>query len=229
MVRISTGSFIVVVLCATLLGAATIVSAANQTVPFSLNGSGSFLNSPAIFQGMIDSGPMSPGWFVIEIDDSGWPLDDPITPENERWDFLLANFFTYDNTPGGEHWDGYFPVQDGLLPPVTWRFSNNGDRLGGVIRYFILTILDSDADGVVDQDDLANQTVAANFHSHIEQSLGIYDGWCGFGPGNGNLENFDPTMDDLLTLPVGNLYLRDVSCAVPVEETTWGAVKVLYE
>jgi hypothetical protein len=168
------------------------------------------------------------GSFVIEIDDSGWPLDNLGTPENERWDFLVTTFFTYDATLGGEHWTGYFPVQGGLLPPVIWRFSNGGDQLGGVIRYLIITILDADGDGVVDQDDLATQAVAANFHSHIEQSLGSYEGWCGFGPSNGNLENFDPGMDDTLTIPVGTLYLRDVSCAVPVEETTWGAVKVLY-
>jgi len=229
MARISTRTLIAVSSCLLLLGAATFVSAANQTVTFSLNGSGSFLNSPVLFQGMIDSGPLSPGWFVIEVDDSGWPMDNPSTPQNERWDHILATFYTYDNTPGGEHWDGYFPVQGGLLPPVTWRFYNSGDQLGGVIRYLIITILDSDADGVVDQDDLANQTVAGNFQCHIEQSQGAYEGWCGFGSGNGNLENYDPGEDDLLTIPVGNLYLRDVSCAVPAEETTWGAFKVLYK
>jgi hypothetical protein len=216
------------VICVLLSGPATTAFAANETVPFSLNGSGSLLNSPALFQGMIDSGPFSSGWFVIDVDDTGWPLDNPVTPENERWDYLLATFFTYDNTPGGERWAGYFPAQGALLPVVTWQFTNGGDQLGGVIRYLIITILDSDADGIVDQDDLANQAVAANFHSHIEQSHGNYEGWCGFGTGNGNLENFDPGMDDLLTIPIGNLYMRDVSCAVPVEETTWGAVKTLY-
>jgi hypothetical protein len=179
---------------------------------------------------MIDGGDarLMGGWFVIEIDDTGWPIDNQGTPQDERWDYLLATFFTYDNTPGGEHWDGYFPIQNGLLPPVIWQFTNGANQLGGVIRYLIITILDSDADGIVDQDDLANQTVAAQFHSHIEQSEGEFAGHCGSGNGNGNLENFDPDMDDLLTLPVGNLYIRDFSCAVPVEETTWGAVKILY-
>jgi hypothetical protein len=209
-------------------GYAAIALAANQTVPFSLSGSGSLLNSPAVFQGNIYDGPMSGGWFVIEIDDTDWPIDNPGTPQNERWDYLLANYFSYDNTPNGEHWVGYFPMEGGLLPPVTWRFTDMTGQLGGIIRYLIITILDSDADGEVDQDELANQAVAANFHSHIEQSLGMYEGWCGFGPANGNLENFDPNMDDLLTIPVGNLYLRDLNCAVPVEEKTWGAVKMLY-
>jgi len=219
---------LVMVSCVLVLGAANMAGAASQTVTFSLNGAGSLLNSPAGYQGMIDSGAMSGGWFVIEIDDSGWPTDNPGTPTNERWDYLLATFFTYDNTSGGENWTGYFPIQGGLLPPVIWRFANGGDQLGGVIRYLIITILDSDGDGEVDQDELANQVVAMNMNSHIEQSLGIYEGWCGFGNSNGNLEDFDPGMDDLLTIPVGNLYLRDVSCSVPVEESTWGAVKVLY-
>lgn len=228
MARISTRSLMLVVLFLVVLGSATLASAANQTVPFSLNGSGSLLNSPPVFQGIIDDGGMVGGTFVIEIDDTSWPLDNTGTPENERWDYLLATFFTYDSTPGGEHWTGYFPIEGGLLPPVIWRFSNGGDQLGGVIRYLIITILDADGDGVVDQDDLANQAVAANFHSHIEQSMGVYENWCGFGPSNGNLENYDPDMDDILTIPAGNLYLRDTSCAVPVEETTWGAVKILY-
>ena len=229
MARISSRSLFVVTALVFLVGSVAGSTAATQTVSFSLNGSGSLLNSPASFQGMIDSGPMSPGWFVIEVDDAGWPLDNLSTPQNERWDYILATFFTYDSTPGGEHWDGYFPVQGSILPPVTWRFSSNGDKLGGIIRYFVVTILDSDGDGEVDQDELANQSVAANFHSHIEQSSGIYNGWCGTGTGNGNLENFDPAMDDILTLPIGNLYLRDFSCAVPVEESTWGAVKTLYK
>jgi hypothetical protein len=228
MARIATGSLIGVVSLVLVVFSATSAGAANQTVSFSLNGAGSLLNSPALFQGIIDSGPMNGGSFVIEIDDIDWPIDNPGTATNERWDYLLANFFTYDNTAGGERWVGYFPVQGGLLPPVIWRFSNGGDQLGGVIRYLIITILDSDQDGEVDQDELANQAVAANFNCHIEQSKGVYLGWCGFGTGNGNLENFDPGMDDILTIPIGNLYLRDTSCAVPVEETTWGAVKVLY-
>jgi hypothetical protein len=228
MARIATSSLIVVVWLALVFCSATVVGAAVIPFSFSLNGSGSLLNSPAVFQGIVDSGPMNGGSFVIEIDDTGWPVDNPGTPQNERWDYLLANFFTYDNTPGGERWLGYFPAQGGLLPPVIWRFSNGGDQLGGVIRYFIITILDSDQDGEVDQDELANQAVAANFNVHIEQSKGAYLGICGFGNGNGNLENFDPSMDDILTIPVGNLYLRDTNCAVPVEESTWGAVKALY-
>jgi hypothetical protein len=229
MTRISSRALFVVAAVVFLSVSASGSMAASQIVSFSLNGSGSLLNSPVTFQGMIDSGPMSPGSFVIEINDAGWPLDNPGTPQNERWDYILATFFTYDNTTGGENWSGYFPAQGSILPPVTWQFTANGDKLGGIIRYFIITILDSDGDGEVDQDELANQSVAANFQVHIEQSQGIYDGWCGTGPANGNLENFDPNMDDILTLPVGNLYLRDFSCAVPVEETTWGAVKTLYK
>lgn len=202
--------------------------AATQTVPFSLNGSGSLTGSPVVFQGIIDSGPFSSGQFLIEINDYGWPLDNPGTPENERWDYLLANFFTYDNSPGGEHWDGYFPAQGGQIPVVVWSFTKGADRVGGIIRYLIITIRDDDADALVDQDELANQAVAANLQVHIEQSAGSYDGWCGFGPANGNLENYDPYMDDLLTIPVGNLYLRDVSCTVPIEESSWGAVKKIY-
>ncbi len=87
MTRISNKSLFVITAVVFLVGSTTGIMAASQTVSFSLNGSGSLLNSPVTFQGMIDSGPMSPGSFVIGIDDTGWPLDNPGTPQDERWDF----------------------------------------------------------------------------------------------------------------------------------------------
>jgi len=199
--------------------------AAFQTVTFTLDGMGSLLESPVVFEGWINSGPMSPGWFMIMIDDSAWPPD---TDKTARWNYLVSTFFSYDATPGGEHWDGYFPMNGSAYPVVTWRFTKDLDKLGGIVRYLIITIYDSDHDGHVDQNELATQAIAANFHCHIEQSMGIYSGWCGTGPANGTLSNFDPNQDDIFTISYGSLTLRDFGCSVPVEETTWGAVKALY-
>jgi hypothetical protein len=195
--------------------------------PFGLSGSGSMLNSPAVYQGTIISGPMAGGSFVIEIDDSMWPVDDPGTPEDERWDYILANHFTYSTT-GDPHWTGHFPLYEEIIPPVEWRFTNGADQMGGIIYYLVITILDSDRDAQVDQDELANQAVAADFVCHKEQGGGGYEEQCGFGSSNGNLENYDPQYDDLLTLS-GTLSMRGFGCAVPVREGTWGVFKILYE
>jgi hypothetical protein len=177
---------------------------------------------------MITNGPLAGGSFVIEIVDPVWPLDNPGTPENERWDYILANHFVYSTT-GDPHWTGHFPLYGGLLPIVEFRFANGGeDQIGGIIKYLVITIVDSDEDGHVDQDELGTQAVAANFECHKEQGGGGYEDYCGNGSGNGTLENFDPGMDDILTLS-GTLWMRNFSCAVPVTESTWGTVKTLYE
>ncbi|MFH1755116.1 MAG: hypothetical protein ABIA59_05380 [Candidatus Latescibacterota bacterium] len=199
--------------------------AAFQTVSFTLDGMGSLLESPVVFEGWINTGPLTNGWFMVTIDDSAWP---PETNKTVRWNYLVTNFFNYDATPGGEHWDGYFPKSGTAFPVVTWHFSDNSDKLGGIVRYLIITIFDGDHDGQVDQDELAIQSMAANFYCHIEQSQGCYSGWCGTGPSNGTLSNFDPNLDDIFTMSYGSLTLRDFGCGVPVEEHTWGAVKVLY-
>jgi hypothetical protein len=199
-----------------------------QVESFSLSGNGSLLLSPAGFSGYIDSGNLMGGTFTLYIDDSSWPSDNPSTPNNERWDYIVSTFFTYTATSGDEHWTGYFPAVGSTVPPVIWHFYNGGDDLGGIVRYLIITINDSDKDGVIDQSELMNQAVAGNLQSHIEQSTGIFSGMCGVGSMNGNLQDYDPTPNDILTIPVGTLYLRDFSCAVPVEESTWGAVKSLY-
>lgn len=221
-----TGLLISVVL---LLGVTTTVVHAQMPYPveFGLTGEGSLLNIPPRFQGWIISGPMTGGSFVLEFDDSMWPSDDPGTPENERWDYILANHFTYSTT-GDPHWTGHFPLYSQIIPPVEFRFTNGADQIGGVAFYMVITILDSDYDAHVDQDELANQAVAVDFISHIEQSGGAYDGQCGGGSCNGNLENNDPGMDDLLTVS-GSLSMRGIGCLVAVKEASWGVVKTLYQ
>jgi hypothetical protein len=174
---------------------------------------------------MINSGPLSPGWFRIEIDDTGWPPD---SDKTARWNYIISTYFSYDATPGGEHWDGYFPMDGTQFPVVTWYLKNDPDQLGGIIRYLIITIYDGDHDGVIDQDELATQAVAGNLHCHISQSLGAYTGYCGLGPMNGTLANFDPELPDILTISYGSLTIRDFGCVVPVDERTWGSVKTIY-
>jgi hypothetical protein len=208
--------------------AALSVSSFSATKTFQLSGQGSIdEQTPAGYDGFIYSGDLTGFGFVIHIDDTGWPVDNPATPTiNERWDYIVATYFVYDATPGAEHWDGYFPMIGQVVPVVTWRFTNTPDKLGGVIRYLTISIHDADHDGVLDPSERENQAVAANYHCHIEQSTGEYIGQCGIGSMNGTLQDL-PNIDDTLT-GSGSLSLRSFGCPVPTDAPSWGIIKSIY-
>jgi hypothetical protein len=202
-------------------------NAAAQTETFCLSGTGSLLLSPPGWEGFIDCGTLNGGYFTIHVDDTGWPVDNPGTPQNERWNYIVANFFTYVSEPLNEHWVGYLPMQGTPAPPVVFRFYNNGDKLGGVM-FLNFTIVDKDKDGVMDAEDLMTQAFAANIRPHVEQGTGRFEGKCGVGSMNGTIEDFDPTPIDIFTVPYGTINLRTVGCTLPAEHSTWGMVKTLY-
>lgn len=196
---------------------------------FELSGFGGYVVTPAEFDGEITAGTLYPGTFVIEIDDVMWPADDPGTPENERWDYVFATYFRYDNSqPGAEKWTAYFPPLPVQLPVVRWRFYHNGDMVGGIYQSLIVTISDKNANHVVDPTELNIQAVAGNLVAHVEQGTGVYEGFCGQGSMNGTLEGYDISEPYVLTISTGSLLLRNYSCAVGVRESTWGAVKEIY-
>jgi hypothetical protein len=203
--------------------------AGTQTVAFSFSGNGSLLSSPPGFTGMILSGPLAGGSLNFYVNDWGWPVDDPSTPTvNERWEYILANFFTYDGTPGAEKWTLSFPKLGSSQPSVAWHCASGADALGGYLTLKI-TIYDTDADGIVDATELANQAVAVNFSSYVDFSMGSFQGYCGLGSGSGFLEDVDPTPNDGITLS-GTLFLRDFMCGpLPADAPSWGRVKAMYE
>lgn len=201
-------------------------TAAAQFETFCLSGNGSLLQSPPGWEGFIDCGTLNGGYFTIYVDDTGWPTDNPGTPQNERWDYIVSTFFTYISEPLNEHWLGYIPLSGSPAPPVVFRFYNDGDKLGGVM-YLNITIIDKDKDGKMDQEDLMNQALGANIRAHIEQSTGRFEGKCGAGSMNGTIEDFDPTPMDILTVPSGRIILS-TNCTLPTERMSWGAVKSLY-
>jgi hypothetical protein len=199
----------------------------NET--FKLSGFGGYVVAPAEFDGSMTAGTLFPGTFVIDIDDVIWPVDNPGTPQNERWNYIFATYFKYDNSqPGAAKWTAYFPPLPAQLPVVTWSFYHNGDKLGGILQSLIVTISDKNGNGVVDAGELTIQAVAGNLVAHIEQGTGLYEGYCGQGSMNGTLEGYDLSQPSVLTISTGNVLLRNFSCAVGVEERSWGAVKEMY-
>ena len=217
------------VLTLLLLGVPVWASGAIRSETFKLSGFGGYVINPAELDGSIYAGTLSPGTFVIDIDDVIWPADDPGTPQNERWNYVFTHYFVYDNSqPGAEKWTAYFPPLPAQLPVVTWSFYHNGDKVGGIYQSLIVTISDKNANHVVDSNELNIQAVAGNLVAHVEQGTGIYTGFCGQGSMNGTLEGYDLTEPYVITITTGNLLLRNFNCAVGVDETTWGAVKEIY-
>jgi hypothetical protein len=199
----------------------------NET--FKLSGFGGYAISPADFDGSMTAGTLNPGTFVITIDDVIWPVDDPGTPQNERWEYIFAHYFVYNNSqPGAEKWTAYFPPLPMQIPVVTWTFYHNGDRIGGILQSLIVTISDKNSNGTVDAAELEIQAVAGNLVAHIEQGTGVYEGFCGQGSMNGTLAGFDISQPYVITISTGNLLLRDFNCSVPNEQRTWGAIKQTY-
>jgi len=205
-------------------------NAAVRSETFKLSGSGGYAISPAEFNATVYSGTLFPGTFNIEIDDVTWPTDNPGTPENERWNYIFTHYFTYNSsTPGAESWTAYFPPQGEQVPVVTFRYQDGADRIGGILLRLQITIRDSNANHVVDQAELVTQAVAGNLVAHVEQGAGFYQGWCGQGSMNGTMDGADGIGQPYsITISTGNLLMRNTSCAVPVENTTWGAVKQIY-
>jgi len=218
-----------VILTLLILSCPVWANSAIRNETFKLSGFGGYVITPAELDGSIYAGTLSPGTFVIDIDDVIWPVDNPATPQNERWDYVFAHYFVYDNSyPGAEKWTAYFPPLPAQLPVVRWSFYHNGDKVGGIYQSLMVTISDKNANHVVDPAELNVQAVAGNLVAHVEQGTGIYKGFCGQGSMNGTLEGYDLNQPYVLTISTGNLLLRNFNCSVGVDEKTWGAVKEIY-
>jgi hypothetical protein len=215
--------------------------AAVKIIGFDLTGSGALAQPTVGYDGMVDQTQSYPfpqidfatGTFSISIDDTGWPGDNPGTLlTNERWVYVFATYFTYVNTAGSEHWEGYFPVQGGTDPEVDWTFiTGEGYKLGGTMN-LTLTISDTDADGFADAGELATIAIAGNVFCKAVYSTGEFLGYCGSGSMNGMMNAYDqgnPPMGAYdVTGTGGTFSLNNTNCQVPVEEKTWGAVKAIY-
>ncbi len=207
-----------------------------RTETFALDGNGSFMDYSPTFSGDIIGGTLSPGTFWIEFDDTGWPQDDPGTPENERFDYIFSHYFTYDDTEGSEGWDGYFPPPGSGEPAPTWRFyTDAGDTLGGLCPAFTISIRDFDADGILDDNEYQSKVIATNLVAYINFSGGCFHSWCGQGNCHGDLDLVDEsTWEERLYVPSassasGVLQMRDDNCNVGVMKSTWGKIKDLYK
>jgi hypothetical protein len=200
---------------------------------FALSGSGSFMDSPPFFSGVITAGTLSPGNFWFQIDDTGWPSDNPLTPNNERWDHIFANYFQYDAETGNEGWDGRF-VSTGLIPPE-WRFwTAGGDTCGGLTTSFTVSIRDYNANGIMEDNEYINKVFSIGLFCYINFGTGEFTSFCGQGNCSGTMDLVDEeTWSEDFYVPSetsasGRLYLNDASCQTATKPSSWGRIKYIY-
>jgi len=225
----------ILALCVMILVAASADATTFRTERFALSGTGSFMEHSPFFYGQIIGGTLFPGTFWIVFDDTGWPVDNPATPENERMDYVFAHYFHYHNTVGAEGWDGYFPPTGSGEPAPRWRFSTvAGDTLGGSCTQITITIRDSNANGIIEGSEYASKVISGNLVAYINYGGGCFHNFCGQGSFSGTLNVVNSqTMQEELYVPSatsasGRLYMRDGGCTVGVESSSWGQIKSIY-
>ena len=201
---------------------------------FALEGFGSFMDENPTWSGALTGGTLSPGTFWMKVDASGWPSDNPGTPENERWDYIFSNYFTYDDTEGAECWDAFFPNTDLGDSWLEWRFyMDNGDVVGGTSARFIVSVQDLNANGIMEDSEYQNKVCSGTLIAWINFGVGTYEGFCGTGGFSGQLTvTNQTTMEEKLYVPgpywaTGTMTLTDVGCSTPTESMSWGAIKSL--
>jgi len=206
-----------------VLAMASIACAQDTFVWFYGVGSGDFMDSPPTFVGNMDvGGDITAGSWTITIPDAGWPTD-PVLRAQYIWDnFYAANYTA--GTPG--YWKGYFDTNHGLpeMNALAIVDDTNGGTMTGVCTIEI-QVDDANNDGVLDVDEFCNGSMTG-LVIIIRNGEGVYDGMCGTGNFFGTYAKDCPN-----TIETWNygmyLYLDD--CSTPVESTTWGVIKSLYQ
>lgn len=219
-----------------LMIASSSVFAGFTPYSYALLGNGSFMDATPIFSGDIIQGDLAPGTFWIRFNNaSSWPMDDPGTPENERWDYIFNTYFTYDDSEGNEGWDGYFPPFGSVEAQPDWRFyTTAGDTLGGLCSSFIVTIRDINGNGILEDNERANKDLSFNTVCYINFGGGCFDQLCGQGSASGELDTEVGGWEEELYIPSaayasGRLYLTDSGCHTGLESKTWSGIKVIYK
>jgi hypothetical protein len=186
-------------------------------------GNGDFMDSPPVFAGSMDAGGMiADGAWSITIPDAGWPLE-----AAARYSYIWETFYANNYTPGTPgFWKGHFDVAHGLpeLNALTVVDDTNGGTMYGTCTIEI-QVLDQNSNGQLDQGEFCNGSLTG-LVIIVREGEGIYDGMCGTGNYFGTYIKDCPT-----TIETWNfgMYLWLEDCSTPVEETTWGCIKALYQ
>ncbi len=213
-------------LTAVTLACALLVSQAAFATTYGcgLMGSGSLMANGATYTGSFMYG-MSGTW-TIDVDDSLWP---DAADSNARWDYIWNTFFAgnYDDTPGAQAWWGTFDLTTlGSIPTFEFVTSSPGGTVAGDCTFRIM-IRDWISDGVLSQSEKHRDSqIVFTMSINPDLGTGVFENWCGHGSfSSGNFRFVNPPLVNQLQI-VGQLQTNE--CPSPVENTSWGTIKALY-
>ena len=186
-------------------------------------GNGDFMDSPPVFTGGMDpGGDITDGYWSISIHDDGWPLD-PV----ERYAYVWDNFYAPNYTPGTPgFWKGYFDTEHGLAAMNDLFIDDvtNGGTMIGICTIEI-QVQDLNNNEVLDAGEFCEGSLTG-LVIIIREGTGVYDGMCGTGNYFGSYVKDCPGTYETWNF---GMYLWLDDCSTPVQETTWGAIKALYQ
>jgi hypothetical protein len=185
-------------------------------------GTGDFMDSPVVFGGAMDpGGDIEAGSWSITVPDASWPTD-PTARAAHIWD----TFYAPNYTPGNpSFWKGYFDVEHGAEAMNSLAIIDDGNvgSMTGVCSVEI-QVQDLNNNAVLDGDEFCSGSLSG-LVIIIKDGTGVYDGLCGTGNYFGSYVKACPATTEEWHYGM-YLWLKD--CATPVENSTWGAIKALY-
>jgi hypothetical protein len=186
-------------------------------------GGGDFMDSPPTFAGAMDpGGTISDGSWSITVPDTGWPMD-PLDRTQYIWDTFFAGNYTA-GTPG--YWKGYFDANHGLPELSSLNISDltNGGTMVGTCTIEV-QVLDLNSNTVLDEGEFCSGSLTG-LVIVVRLGTGVYDGMCGEGNYFGTYNKDCPSTVEAWNF---GMYLWLEDCSTPVESSSWGAIKALYQ
>ena len=186
-------------------------------------GTGDFMDSPPVFGGAVDpGGDITVGSWSITVPDDGWPTDQ-VDRTTYIWNTFYAPNYEVGN-PG--FWKGYFDIDHGLTAMNDLEIvdDTNVGTMTGICSVEI-QVQDINNNGVLDEGEFCNGSLSG-IVIIIREGTGVYDGMCGTGNYFGTYIKDCPATTETWNFGM-YLYIQD--CTSPVEDTTWGAIKALYQ
>jgi len=184
-------------------------------------GVGDFMDSPPTFVGNMEApGDILDGQWTITVPDAGWPTD-PV----EREAYIWTTFFAGNYVPGTlPCWKGYIDATtNGEQNTLSIIDNTNIGTMSGVTTIEI-QVQDLNGNEILDGDEFCEGSDTGNIII-IKDGTGCYDGLCGTGNFNGTFVKDCPGTTE--TWDFG-MYLWLHDCSTPVESTTWGSIKAMY-
>ena len=188
-------------------------------------GVGDFMDSPVVFGGAMDpGGDIDDGSWSITVPDDSWPTD-PAARQQYIWDTYYAPNYSAGNP---SFWTGYFDEAHGDMVLNALSIVDNDPETGGSMSGVCsvqIQVQDLNNNTVLDEGEFCSGSLSG-LVIIIRNGEGFYDGMCGTGNYFGSYTKDCPATTESWNY---GMYLWLQDCTTPVEDTTWGSIKALYQ